>query len=183
MGWPSYGNAFAGDDVTSPFPPNPDEPVDLPIAPGTTWTDVAGNTWTAYGNLVMSDDSIQSVRQNLTAFLQSRHTKWNWYNAPPDNLKVPAVVCSPSDPYVLPFTQGSKGSVVWGLDYVIVASRAKPDQALRRLEFFMAEIYQTLLEYPSAQFLQFSQVGTTEIGGVEHMTALLEVAVYSKLLK
>ncbi len=165
-----------------PLPdPNPDEPVDLPISPGTTWTDVEGNTWTSYGSLLMSDDSIQSVRQNLIAFLKARHPKWRWYSYPPDVLKTPAVAVNPSDPYILPYTSGGPDAVVWGIDLVIVAERAKPQQALRRLEYFFTEIQISLKDYPSVRWLQVSDVGTTEIGGVEHLTAVMSLAVIAKL--
>lgn len=152
---------------------------DFPIPDGTTWVDETGREWTAHGSLVLADTSIASVRQELVEFLQVRHPQWQWYNYPPPNVKVPAVAVSPDDPYILPYTQG-KGAVVWGLELTLIQSASKTDQALRRLEFMVAEIYQSLLLYPTATFLQFADVGVTELGGVDHLTGTISVAVTAK---
>ena len=122
-----------------PAPPNPDEPVDLPIPDGSTWMDETGRTWTSHGSLVMSDDSIQSVRQNLIAFLKQQHGKWQWSDYPTENTQTPFVTLVPSDPYIVPWTQGP-GSMMWNFELVIGLNRAKPEQALRRLEFMFEEI-------------------------------------------
>jgi len=162
--------------MSAPFPNNPDEPVDLPITPGTTWTDQVGNVWTAYGNLVMSDDSIQNVRQSIVAFLKARHGKWQWYDYPPDNLKTPAVVVVPGEPYITPSGQNAN-LMAWILELRIVAGRAKPEDALRRIEFFYTEIFQSLLEYPSAQIEGLTDIGEVDIGGVSHLGGTIVVVV------
>ncbi len=162
-----------------PTDPNPDAPVDIPITPGTTWTDPEGNTWTSAGSLVISDTSIQNTRQNLITFLRARHPKWQWYSQPDDNIKTPAVLVNPSDPYILPYTQGGPNSVVWGIDLVLVSGRAKPEQSLLRLEYMFQEITINLRDYPSTHWLQLSDIGTVEIGSVEYLSAVLSLAVVS----
>ena len=164
-------------------PPDPDTPIEIPVSPGTTWTDQVGNTWTSFGSLVVSDDSLQNTRQNLVAFLKAHHVRWQWYDYPPDNLVTPAVVVNPGDPYIEPYTAGGPKNVIWGLDLVFVVKRAKPEQGLINLEFMFKEITQSLNEgpnaFPSARWLTFGEVSTTEIAGVEHLTAVLSIAVVS----
>ena len=160
-------------------PIDPDTPIQIPVSPGTTWTDIAGNTWTSAGSLVVSDDSIQTTRQAVVTFLKVHHPRWQWYDYPPDNLQTPAVVVNPGDPYIEPYTAGGPENVIWGLDFVLVVKRAKPDQGLLNLEFMFQEITISLKEYPSARWITFGEVATTEIAGVEHLTAVLTVAVIS----
>ncbi len=161
---------------------NPDEPVSLPISPGTTWTDSEGNIWTSAGSLVMQDDSVQSVRQNITSFLRGIHNRWQWYNYPPDVLKTPAVVVNPSDPYIV--TEGMDGrTVAWLLELVLVQNRGRTDQALRRIEYMYTEIFESLKDYPSTQVLSLSDIVTSEIGGVEHLTGVMLIKVIARLKK
>ncbi len=153
----------------------------IPITPGTTWTDETGRTWTSFGSLVLFDDSVQSVRQDLIAFLKARLGEFNWYDYPPDNLKTPAVVVNPSDPYILPYDAGGPDSIVWGFDLVLVTGRSKPQESLQRLEFMFTEIQESLQNYPSSRWLQFSEIGTTEIASVEHLTGVLSIGIVSRL--
>ena len=151
------------------------------ITPGTTWTDETGRTWTSFGSLLLFDDSVQSVRQDLVLFLKGRLGEFNWYDYPPDNLKTPAVVVNPSDPYILPYAAGGPDSIVWGFDLVLVTGRAKPESSLKRLEFMFTEIQEALQDFPGTRWLQFSEIGTTEIASVEHLTGVLSIGVISRL--
>ena len=154
----------------------------IPISPGTTWTDdVTGRTWTSFGSLILFDDSIQTVRQDLVAFLRGRLPEFNWYDYPPDNLHTPAVAISPSDPYILPYDAGGPDSIVWGFDLVLVTGRGKVEQSLRRLEFMFTEIQLALQDYPDSRWVQFSDIVTTEIASVEHLTGVLSIGVISSL--
>jgi len=168
--------------------PNPDLPVDIPISPGTTWTDQAGNTWTSYGSLVMGDDSVQNTRQNLILFLRNRHNLWQWYDYPPDNIHTPAVAINPSDPYIVPFTASMSDpddnqgmSVMWLFDLVLIVNRSQPASGLIRLEFMFTEIQNSLQNYPQLQWTEFGEIGSTEIGGVEYLTGVLSLAIVSQL--
>jgi len=161
---------------------DPDVPIlEIPISPGTTWTDNVGNIWTSFGSLVMQDDSVQSVRQRLVSFLRSHHPKWQFYENPPDILVTPAVVINPSDPYILPYTSGGPTAVVWGLDLVLVTKRATPKEGLLRIEFMFTEIQESLRLYPSTRWLQLGEVGTVEMNGVEHLSAVMSLAVVSDM--
>ena len=151
----------------------------IPVSPGTTWTDETGRTWTSFGSLLMFDDSIQSVRQELVEFLRPLHPQFNFYDYPPDNLKTPAVAISPSDPYILPYDSGGPNSIVWGFDLVLVVGRGKPQDGLQRLEFMFTEIQESLQDYPDSRWLQFSDIGTTEIASVEHLTGVLSIGIIS----
>ena len=62
-------------------------------------------------------------------------------------------------------------------ELVIGLNRAKPEQALRRLEFMFAEIYQTLLMYPSVTFLGLESLGNYDVGGVEHFGGRITMTV------
>ena len=158
-------------------------PVDIPIPDGETWTDETGRTWAAHGSLILSDDNIQSVRQELFDLLRGLFPQWNWYDYPPETVKVPAFVLNPADPYIIPYSQGGPFNALWGFELVMVVGRGKPEDALRRLEFFYTEITQALNEAPSTSWLEFGEVGTTEIGGVEHLTGTLTVAVVAESLR
>jgi len=167
---------------------NPDLPVDIPIAPGTTWIDQAGNTWTSYGSLSLSDDSIQNTRQSLVSFLRGKHSQWQWSDFPPENLRTPAVAVNPSDPYIVPFTsmmgnpEDNEGmSVMFMIDLVMIVNRGQPSAGLLRLEFMFAEIQTSLQGYPQCQWSEFGEIGSTEIGGVDYLTGVLSLAIVSQL--
>ena len=152
--------------------------IDISIDDGKTWPGVTGRIWTAHGSLIVSDDSIRTVREDLFDFLQAQHPEWNWYNYPPDVLKIPAFVLNPADPYIIPFaSSGGPGATLWHFDLVMVVSRANPEAALTRLEFFFTEITADLLGYPSVRWDPFTIDGTTEISGIDHLTATLTVMV------
>lgn len=158
----------------------------LPIPDGDTWTDSTGRTWTAHGSLRLDDDSIQSVRQDLADYLAATFPLWNWYPNPPDNLKAPAGILNPSDPYIAPYTQGGPASTVWGFELVILTQRAKPDEALRRLEFMFTELTQALLLYQGEEltrWTEFGDIGTTTYADRDYMTGTLSIIVVVKETK
>ena len=158
----------------------PIAPAFIPIPDDTSWTDeTAGGTWTAHGDgLRLDDDSIQSVRQDLIAFLEAAHPTWNWYDYPPDQVSTPAMVLNPDDPYIEPATSGGgPGVQIWAFELVMVVGRGSPEDGLRRLEFFHEEITETLNGFPSARWTTFGQIGTTQVGGIEHLTGVLGIAV------
>ena len=164
-------------------PPIGDTPVAKVIPDGTTWTDESGHTWTAHGSLLLADDAIRTVRQTLIEYLEDEFPSWNWYANPPDNLKAPAGILNPSDPYIAPYTQGGPGSTVWGFELVILTQRLMPDEALRRLEFAFTAISRSLLLYDGAEltrWTEFGDIGTTTYADRDYMTGTLSIIVVVK---
>ena len=190
----SPGPASTGATMGSPgtfTPSGSDIPADfadlvatVTADPVTTWTP---GTWVVLGDATLAywDGTAwqvgvapATVRQDLVTFIKTIiDPEWQVYDAPPDVLKLPALVVNPSDPYAVPFDQGGPLSVLWGFDLVFATSRVKVDESLARLEAVASSLWRDLSGSPNTRWVSFGDIGTTDVNDVPTLTATLTIGI------